>query len=140
MTRFRVRWRLAAVVVLPIFLMACGDDPVGPGEEDTIIGSWEGTVSSAGEEVPVSIAFRYNAANRLVGEGEVEVGGVVSAFEIVDGDYFHPLVTATLIFDRPPPGQLSGNVSAARDVITGTLNGPGFGGEVELRLERVARY
>ena len=120
-----------------VFVTACSDNPVdGDDERVTVNGSWTGEVVNGDQAYPVSVTIQQNDQGQLAGSGTVEVAGEDRTFTITSGDYFHPLLTATLIFDRPPLGKLDGTVNVDRDVIEGTLSGPGFAGPVELTLRR----
>lgn len=128
--------RLLPLAALLLTLAACSDSPTGPDPPDvpTITGDWEGIVISGSDTLAAAVTF--NEAGGLVdGSGTIQRPGESLAF-ILEGTYAHPLLSLQMVFDRPPPGTLSGTVSADRDRITGTLSAPtNISGTVDLMLQ-----
>lgn len=138
MTRRRVLWRLAAVVVALAPLTGCGlggPDPIG------LTGTWEGEIydaaSAAASRYPVEMRLRDNG-QRVTGSGEVQrlpEGSLL--FTVTDGSFVNAIVNLQLQFAEAPfSGSLSGTlVETSPGRIRGTFSGRGAAnGEVEIRL------
>ena len=130
------RFLPAVLLGLLLFATACDSDPAGPGPMPvpSLTGIWVGEVQSD--------TLLYRIEMNLTDEATVitGTGSARSARDTLDyaiqGDYVHPLVSLALVYDRPPPGTLAGNINEDRDVIRGTISGPGYAGAVEMTLRR----
>lgn len=130
------RFLPAALLGLLLFATACDSDPMEPDPpmSFSLTGIWLGEVQSD--------TLIYRIEMNLTEDATV-ITGTGSARSLRDtlnydirGDYVHPLVSLALVYDRPPPGTLAGNVNQERDVINGTISGPGFSGVIEMTLRR----
>ncbi len=116
-------------------------DSSDPGDEGppTLDGTFGGTVTGTNDSVFVRIVVTEGAASPVGGKvvggsGTITTPSEVATFD-VSGSYEHPLFEIDLQFGDRPPGTISGNVSDDRDRITGTITGPGLGGQITLSRE-----
>ncbi len=102
-------------------------------------GTWQGEVTST-NVMGVVDTFLVNmtlteALTNVTGSGTVTGPAGVLAFDVVEGgSYLHPLLSIDMLYDRPPLGELNGNVAEDRQSIRGTMTGPGFSGIAELQI------
>lgn len=136
--RLRLPLFRTLLLVLPLLaLAACDsaepDDDVRLG----VTGRWAGTLVNTVDTTqayPVTLALNDDI-NRVTGSGSIELPTETLDFTVTTGLFSFPQLSLELVFDRPPPGMISGTVSAERDFISGTLTGPGLAnGEIELAL------
>jgi len=136
------------VFFLLLVLLSVGCDSGGPALDpmnDSITGVWRGTVPSRNVQGIVD-TFRVEMQIRqeqfdLSGTGTITGPAGGQPFTIVEGSsYLHPILSIQLLYDRPPLGDLKGNVAEDRMHIRGTMSGPGFSGvaELEIEMQRVA--
>ncbi len=131
------------LALLLLGLTAC--DSSDPREEpppvpDSITGNWTGELVSTdlnGKEATFQIAVTLNEALTMVGGSGTGTGpDTTEPFTVVESEssYLHPLLSPVLLYNGPPLGNLSGNVSENRQEIRGTMSGPGFSGIAELKI------
>ena len=130
------RLSLSLVLGLFLFLAACDSNPMDPGPSTpaSLTGIWVGEVNSGGTLYLIEMTLTDDRTV-ITGMGTARSPQDTLDFSI-QGDYVHPLVSLALIYDRPPPGTLAGNINEARDLIRGTISGPGYAGVVDMMLRR----
>ena len=132
--------RLAFLLFLPLCLLlaACdsSDPEDDPPETPSIDGTWAGTVTSNNVTWQVEMTITDDATF-VTGMGTISSPDTTMLYDVSGGSYVHPLISLTLIFGQPPPGRLSGSVSADRETITGTMDGPGFAGPAALTMRQI---
>ena len=135
--------RLAFLLPFGLFLLFIGcdssDPDPGPIGMNSVTGTWQGEVTSMNVMGEVD-TFLVNmtlseAQTNVTGSGTVTGPAGELAFDVVEGgSYLHPFLNIDMLFDRPPLGQLRGNVAEDRQSIRGTMTGPGFSGIAELQI------
>ena len=134
-----VRLFRIALFALPLLVLsACdsnGDEPTRIGLSGRWIGDLVNTQDMS-QIFPVDMTLTDDT-NNIVGTGTVVLPNETLAFSVTRGQFSGGFVNLELVFDRPPQGSLSGNVTGDDDTITGTMSGPNLvNGEVELMLRR----
>ncbi len=126
------------ILGLLVLLAACDSDsnPMGPPAAPNVTGTWVGEVIAGG--VPLQVEMDLVEEDTEVGgTGTIDVAQDSTLSYMVSGSHVQRIVSLNLFFTRPPLGRLSGDLIPDRDVIDGTMSGPGFMGDVELTLRRV---
>lgn len=127
-----------AVLPLALSLLCTGllagcdsSDPEDPMGTTSINGTWRGEIVSQnqmGEQETFEVEITLTEVQTMVsGDGTVAGPDGVLPFDVVEGgSYVHPFLNLDLLFDVPPLGRLSGNVSEDRREIHASMTGPGF--------------
>lgn len=128
--------RTAALCLALLPLAACDSgDP--EAERVGISGTWTGVLtdrSDPDQAYPVRMTLQ-DTISEVTGSGEIELPDETLAFTVTTGLFAFPELSLELLFDRPPPGMISGTVSQDLDFINATLTGPGeANGEIEFML------
>ena len=135
--RFRLPFLRTLIVCLPLLALAACDSAEPDDERLGVTGRWAGTLVNTADTTqsyPLTLTLDDNIS-RVTGSGSIELPTETLAFTVTTGLFSFPQLSLELVFDRPPPGMISGTVSAERDFISGTLTGPGLAnGEIELML------
>jgi hypothetical protein len=128
----RAVFPLALSLLLTGLFVGCdSSDPGDPMGANSINGTWRGELVShnqLGEEETFQVEITLiESRTEVSGDGTVTGSDGVLSFDVVEGgSYVHPLLNLDLLFDGPPLGQLSGNVSEDRREIHASMTGPGF--------------
>lgn len=123
--------RVVALCLSLLTLAACDSDD--PNEERVgVSGRWAGDLVSVNPadstdvtRLPVQMTLQDDVS-RVTGFGSIQLPDETLQFSIPSGLFAPPSLSLTLIFDRPPLGAISGNVSSERDFIRASLTGPGI--------------
>lgn len=130
---------LAVALMLGLTASGCGSGAVEPPTRVGVSGHWVGElVSNASPSVSYPIELSLTDTRfEVTGSGRVEIRpDSTMEFAVVEGLFAFPTLSARLIYDRPPPGSLSLNVSSGQDFMRGSISGPGvINGIVEFRIE-----
>ncbi len=123
----------AFVVSLTLLTLAACDSG-GPEEPPIgITGRWTGgliSVDTTGGRqdtlrLPITVLLDDTGFN-VTGAGSIHFpSDSVLTFVVVGGLFGDPKVSLSVQYPVPPPGGLSGRLTAGRDSIIGTLTGPG---------------
>ena len=133
---------LRSSLFILLSLAACdsSDPDDGMRGPPALTGQWRGVVTSSDTvAVPVEMEIVQDGTV-LTGSGSLESPTGMFAFEIDPGSgYFHPTVNMFLLYGNaiPPLGTLNGIVSEDREMIRGTMDGPGFSGLAEFEMVKV---
>ncbi len=115
---------------------ACDSSDPSDDAPPTLNGTFGGTVAGTNDSVSVRIVLAEGSASPIGGKAISGAGTITTPSEVasfaVSGSYVHPLFEIDLQFGDRPPGTISGTVSDDRDRITGTITGPGLGGQITL--------
>ena len=129
------RFGLALLALLVVTQAACDSGDPNGGRVG-ISGHWAGTLTNLNDpsQVYAIDLTLVDTISNVTGSGFVDLPGERITFTGI-GLFSGSLLNLTVTYNRPPPGSLSCNVSAARDAMTGTMSGPGLvNGNVDMML------
>ncbi len=130
--------RIAALCLALLTLAACDS---GDPEEPPIglTGRWVGALQNLDEPsqpFPLTVTLNDNGFS-VTGTGRIKFPPDSALTFVVEGVFADPKVSLSAVYPVPPPGLLSGRLTAGRDSIKGTITGPGqVNAQVALGLRR----